>query len=138
MVLTSYLEARPWAKSIKKSVQSRVMPPWDADPAHGKWINDISLTDKEIATIANWVDQGAPEGDPAKMPDLPKFTGGWQLGEPDYVIELDEVQVPADGPDIFPNLSAKIDIPQDRWVRAVEVRVCRRAGAAAKGERWRR
>lgn len=122
MMLTSYAEARPWAKSIRKAVQERVMPPWDADPVHGKWINDISLTEKQIATISKWVDGGAPEGDPAKLPVLPNFTEGWQLGEPDYIIDLDEVAVPAAGPDIFPNLSAKIDIPKDRWVRAVEVR----------------
>lgn len=122
MPLTSYAEARPWAKSIKNAVQSRDMPPWDANPAHGAWKNDISLDEAEIATISDWVDGGAPEGDSAKTPALPAYTEGWQLGEPDFVIDLDEVQVPADGPDIFPNLNAKIDIPADRWVRAVEVR----------------
>ena len=32
MSLGSYEEARPWARSIKDVVVSRVMPPWGADP----------------------------------------------------------------------------------------------------------
>src|SRR6266581_3634291 len=43
MSLVSYDEARPWARSIKTKVESRQMPPWFADPAHGQFANDRSL-----------------------------------------------------------------------------------------------
>src|SRR5213079_1195602 len=43
MSLLSFDEARPWAKSIKQKVVSRVMPPWGADPHIGKFSNDPSL-----------------------------------------------------------------------------------------------
>lgn len=122
MSLLTYDDARPWAKSIRKSVANREMPPWKADPAHGTFRNAIRLSDAEVATFTNWVDQGAPSGDLSKAPAPPKFTEGWQLGEPDYIIELPEVSVPAQGPDLFPNLDAKIAIPEARWIRAVEVR----------------
>jgi len=122
MTLMSYEETRPWAKSIKNSVTSREMPPWDANPAHGKFINDISLSDAQIATIVNWVDSGAPMGDMKDMPKMPEYQTGWQLGEPDYIIELPEVDIPAEGDDLFPNLNVTIDIPEKRWIRAVEVR----------------
>src|ERR1019366_10308950 len=56
MSLTSYDEARPWARSIKQRVVSGVMPPWGADTPHGLFRNDPRLTAKEIATIAAWVD----------------------------------------------------------------------------------
>ena len=60
MPLTSYEESRPWARSIKARVQNREMPPWHLDKTVGirKYKNDISLTDKEIATITAWVDGG--------------------------------------------------------------------------------
>ncbi|MEE2776402.1 MAG: thiol-disulfide isomerase [Acidobacteriota bacterium] len=122
MSLLGYKDARPWAKSIKKAVSSREMPPWFADPEHGEWANDTSLSDHEIATIVRWVDQGAPKGDLAKMPQAPTFTVGWQLGEPDYIIELPEVSVPAEGPDVFPTPMLPLDISERRWIRAVEVR----------------
>ena len=47
MSLLSYAEARPWARSIKREVQSRAMPPWHADPAYGDFSNDRRLTDEE-------------------------------------------------------------------------------------------
>ena len=70
MSLVSYEETRPWAKAIKQRVVTRQMPPWHIDKTVGvqKFKNDISLTDEQIATIANWVDAGAPMGDAKDMP----------------------------------------------------------------------
>ena len=122
MSLSTFEEARPWAKSIKEKVSTRAMPPWFANPEHGVFGNDASLSEDEIATIVAWVDQGVKRGNPADMPPLPEFTDGWQLGEPDFIVDLPEVKVPADGADYFPDLELTIDIPEKRWVRAVEVR----------------
>ena len=52
MSLMTYETARPWAKSIKKAVVGKVMPPWGVNPAHGTFKNDIALSEDEIATIA--------------------------------------------------------------------------------------
>jgi len=70
MSLLTYKDARPWARSIKDKVVRRQMPPWHIDRNVGitKFKDDPSLTEAEIATIANWVDQGSPEGNPADMP----------------------------------------------------------------------
>jgi hypothetical protein len=57
--LLSYESTRPWARSIKAKVASRQMPPWFADPAHGTWANDRSLSQTQIDTIVKWVDSGA-------------------------------------------------------------------------------
>ena len=59
MSLMTFKDARPWAKSIKKSVAARTMPPWHADAQYGKWTNDISMTDQEMDTVIKWVDEGA-------------------------------------------------------------------------------
>ena len=70
MSLLTYEEVRPWAKSIKQKVLAREMPPWYIDKNVGvrHFKNDVSLSDEEIATIVNWVDAGAPKGNPADMP----------------------------------------------------------------------
>src|SRR6201995_917387 len=70
MSLLTYEEARPWAKSIKQKVVAREMPPWYIDKNVGihNFKNDVSLTDKEIATLAKWADTGAAKGNPADMP----------------------------------------------------------------------
>jgi len=122
MSLLTYEETRPWAKSIKEMVLKGAMPPWFADPAYGKFRNERRLTADQIALLAAWVDQGAPQGDPAAMPPIPDFPVGWELGEPDYIVELPEVDVPANVADLFPNLIVPLNLPEERWVRAVEIR----------------
>jgi hypothetical protein len=126
MALRTYQEVRPFARAIKDRVVSRRMPPWPADRAVGHFANDPSLTAEQIATIVRWVDEGATQGDPADMPALPVFPEGWQLGEPDLIVELPEIQIPATGKDIFPIPSVTLDLKEDRWMRAVEVRPANR------------
>ncbi|MGH9173876.1 MAG: redoxin domain-containing protein, partial [Vicinamibacterales bacterium] len=121
MALRTFEEARPWARAIKEQVVSRKMPPWFATRGVGHFANDPSLADEEIATIAGWVDSGAPHGDPGDMPTPPRFSAGWQLGEPDYIIDLPRVEVAADGGDSFPSFTVTLDLPRDRWVRAIEI-----------------
>jgi hypothetical protein len=88
--LMTYDEARPWARSIKTRVSAREMPPWNIDRRIGiqKFKDDPSLSDEEIATIVNWVDGGAPMGNPADMPPPRQFadTTEWQIGKPDLVV----------------------------------------------------
>ena len=122
MALLTYQDARPWARAIKDKVVSHQMPPWFADPTIGSFANDPSLTAGEIATIAKWVDGGAPQGDLKDMPKAPQFVEGWQLGEPDMIVELPEIQIPATGGDYFPTPNLALPLTEDRWIRAVEIR----------------
>src|SRR5881394_4633322 len=71
MSLLTFDDARPYARSIKQRVVSRVMPPWGADSPHGLFKNDPRLSEKEIETIVAWVDGGAVKGDDKEMPAKP-------------------------------------------------------------------
>ena len=62
--LTSYEEVVGWAEMIREVVSEQRMPPWHADPEHGKFANDARLSDEEKQLIYDWVDAGAPQGDP--------------------------------------------------------------------------
>ena len=56
-------------------------------------------------------------------PEVPQFTPGWQLGEPDLVVRMDQpFEIPEDGPDLFRNFAIPLDLDQEQWVRAVEFR----------------
>ena len=74
MSLISYEDVRPWAKSIKArtglGTRMGVMPPWFIDKHVGieQYKDDISLSEREIAAIADWADKGAPRGNDADMP----------------------------------------------------------------------
>jgi hypothetical protein len=70
--LATYQEARPWAKAIKEEVLSRRMPPWNAVKGFGEFRNDRGLTQEDLEIITDWVEGGAPEGDPQLLPPKPK------------------------------------------------------------------
>ncbi len=127
MSLLTYEEARPWAKSIKQKVVAREMPPWYIDKNVGihNFKNDVSLTDKEIATLAKWADTGAAKGNPADMPPPRKFedTDTWHLGQPDMVVQLPkDILVPAKGADRWLDILADSGLTEDRYIRGIEIR----------------
>jgi hypothetical protein len=70
--LTTYEAARPWAKAIQEEVLERTMPPWGAVKGFGEFRDDQALTPEQIELIADWVDGGAPEGEPKDLPQPPK------------------------------------------------------------------
>jgi hypothetical protein len=74
--LATYQEARPWAKAIETEVLERRMPPWGAVKGFGEFRNDQALTQEQLELIANWVEGGAPEGNPNDLPPLPKLPTG--------------------------------------------------------------
>jgi len=92
--LSTYAEARPWAKAIRDEVLNHRMPPWGAIKGYGDFRNDPSLSQDELNRIAEWVEGGVPEGDPQYLPTgapqaLPTSRpppGRWsstlQLGQP--------------------------------------------------------
>ncbi len=127
MSLLTWKDARPWARSVKEKVASRAMPPWHIDRNVGvtKFKNDPSLTDAEIATIAAWVDGGAPEGNPADMPPPLKFTDAdkWHLGKPDLIVSMPKAyMLKAKGGDEY--FDAEIDpgFTEDMYIAAVETK----------------
>jgi mono/diheme cytochrome c family protein len=123
MPLLTYKQARPWAKSIREKVLDRSMPPWHADPAHGKFKNDRSLSKREIDTVVAWVDGGAKEGNPKDLPPLPEFHEGWRMGKPDVVLSMDkEFDVPPEGAVRYQYFYIPTNFKEDRWVQAAEVR----------------
>ena len=123
MPLVSYQDARPWAKAIKHQVSTRVMPPWGADPQHGRFKNDRSLSEREIATIASWADAGAPKGNDSDLPSLPAFASGWTRGQPDIILEMPvDFEVPAEGQVDVTDFYVKAPFTDDMFVKALEIR----------------
>ena len=126
MSLVTYQDARPWARSIKERVVRRDMPPWHLDKTVGirSYKNDISLSDEEIATIAKWVDSNAPAGNPADMPPPRTFAseGDWFIGTPDLLVTSDDFKMYASGPDWWIDQFGEVTIPEDRWIKAMEIK----------------
>lgn len=121
--LTSYEKTVKWSETIREVVEQRRMPPWLANPDHGTFANAARLTDEELTTLVRWIDSGTPEGDPADLPPLPKFTEGWRIPEPDVLLEMPETfTVPATGTVDYQYFTIDPGFTEDKWVRAAEAR----------------
>lgn len=89
--LTDYQEVAGWSETIAEVVRDQRMPPWHADPAHGKFSNDRSLSKAEKELIYQWVENGSPEGNPQDLPETRTFVAGWKLPQdPDVVFYMDD------------------------------------------------
>ena len=127
MSLLSYEDARPWARSIKDMVVSRVMPPWPADPNNSfRFRNERYLAQDQIDVISAWVDGGALRGNDADMPPAPDFPEGWtytERGEPDYVFELPvEYEIAPEGEEDYLDFYSDIPWEGDRFAEVLELR----------------
>ena len=120
--LLSYADAKKHAQQIAEVTRRRVMPPWLPERGHNEFVGERYLSETEIALLARWAEQGAPEGNPADAPPYPTFSGQeWKLGKPDLVVRLPQpYALAADGKDVYRNFVIPVPIPSRRYVRAIE------------------
>lgn len=120
--MTGYPMVRGFAPMIREVIRTRRMPPWHADPAHGRFANDRSLAADDIRSIVHWVEAGAPRGEGEDaLAMLPDAWPQWQLGEPDLVLDIPPFDVPASG--VVEYQYQRVRNPLDRpvWVRGQEI-----------------
>jgi hypothetical protein len=131
MSLVTYNDVRPWVRSIRAKVSTRMMPPWHLDRTVGiqKFKNDPSLSDAQIDTVVRWIDAGAPLGDPADMPPAKVWQRDdvWQLAgvyhrEPDLVVKSTPWTQAAQGQDQWWQPVVDTGLREDRWVQGIEIR----------------
>lgn len=118
--LLTYQDALGWKDTIKEVVLQNRMPPWHADPKHGKFANDRSLTDLEKSLLVRWVDAGAPVGEDEL--NLPEFRSGWAL-QTDVLLKVPEpFSVPAEGVLDYQEFTLDPGFTEDTWIQGIEVR----------------
>ena len=131
MSLVTYDEARRYGRRIARRTAMRdrmgAMPPWfvEKDIGINAFKDDYSLSDVELAKIQAWADNGAPEGDPADMPEPLAFDDdiGWTIGAPDLILRSRDMTMPAVGPDRWGDIGlVPTGLTEDRYVAAVQVR----------------
>ena len=121
--LLSVDDVRDSAEMIRQVVLERRMPPWHADPRYGKFANDRSLSQEQVDTLVDWIDQGMQPGDASKQPAPPEFVEGWTIGKPDIVFETPtEVTVPASGVMPYQYFATPTNFEEDVWISAAEAR----------------
>lgn len=119
--LLTYSDVQKRARQIAEVTASRYMPPWMPAPGYVEFLHERRLTTDQIGMIQQWAAEGAMEGSAADLPPLPKWSEGWQLGQPDLVVTMPAAYgVPAEGKDVYRNFVIPIPLSAPRYVKAVE------------------
>lgn len=126
MPLLTYDDVSNWALMIREVVSEERMPPWHADPKHGKFKNERRLSDDERTKLLAWIDAGCPQGDTKQLPEPKKFADGWTVGQPDVVFTMTkETTIPAKagkGGIPYKYIVVETKFEEDKWVQAVEAK----------------
>ncbi len=123
--LTTYEEARPWAKAIKEEVLEKRMMPFQAVKGFGSFQHDYTLPQRDVELLVSWIEGGAPRGDVKDYPKdaIEKLTAGkeWELGQPDLILQpKEETKIAAEGEDETRCFALPTGLKDDRWIGAVD------------------
>ncbi|MBC8255823.1 MAG: hypothetical protein H8E85_00760 [Candidatus Marinimicrobia bacterium] len=99
-----------------------IMPPWPPDNTYSALIGERSLSEVEIHTILDWVDEGAPQGNPNLEFPMPDFPEGSAIGEPDVVLSLEEPYfIEGNNQDDYRCFIIETNFSEDKDIAAIEI-----------------
>lgn len=118
--MDKYETVKGFAPMIRESLRTKRMPPYHADPHYSSFKGDMNLSDKDVLTVVNWIEAGAPRGDGndplAKLKvDVPE----WPLGKPDLILDLPAFDVPASGIVDYTDLKVKNPLAEGKYIQAM-------------------
>jgi mono/diheme cytochrome c family protein len=122
MAFQNYQETQRYASAIRMATQNHTMPPWFAEKGVGKFSNDPSLSDSQIAMLAAWANANAPAGNPADAPAPHKWSDRWTIPAPDLEVKMPQpVAIPADDEIDYTYEIVPTHFTEARWVQASEI-----------------
>lgn len=127
MPLTNYEEVRNWGAMIKYVTEIKYMPPWPPNQEYSRFLGERGLADDQIALIAEWVENGMPEG-AGEAPEAPTFPDGSQVGDPDLVLSFAESYThEGDNTDQYQIFVLPTGLTEDKVIKSIEFRAGNRA-----------
>ncbi|MGH9842174.1 MAG: hypothetical protein ACREEM_25770 [Blastocatellia bacterium] len=123
--LTTYEEARPWAKAIKEEVLEKRMMPFQAVKGYGNFQHDYTLPQRDVELLVSWIEGGAPRGDVKDYPSEPirQLIAGkaWSLGMPDLILQPEtETRIAAESDGKEQCVSIPTGLKEDRFISAFD------------------
>lgn len=121
--MDGYKRVRGFGAMMRDVLLERRMSPWQVDPLYGHFAGDFALQPEEVRALVHWVERGAPRGDgddPLAVVSAP--LPEWPLGPPDLIVEVPEQEIPATGLVPYRDVDIRLELPEGRWVRALDLR----------------
>ncbi len=123
--LDTYVSVLGWSPMIREVLMNKRMPPMQVDPQIGHSSSAKYISANEIQTLLHWMDAGAPRGDNPHDPleDVPlEKNFQWQLGEPDYVVNVEPITIPAVGVQDYVYSEVTLPFDKDMRIKAFQYR----------------
>jgi hypothetical protein len=96
------------------------MPPWPADPHYTEFVGQRVLSERDIKILEKWAAEGMAEGSKEKLPPLPNYSAGSEVGTPDMRILVQPVLLTANSPDRFLLVKVPFELPSDTFASLIE------------------
>ena len=120
--MDSHMMVQGWSPMMKEVIMTKRMPPAQVDPSVNHFTNARYMNPDQLQTLIHWIDAGAPRGnsevDPLARVRSPETV--WELGEPDYIVEVPAFTVPATGVLDYENVTINLPFEEDIWVRSIQ------------------
>jgi peroxiredoxin len=120
--MSSHQMIQGWSPMIREVLITKRMPPGQvgteyANQFHG--VNQISV--EETQKLVHWIDSGARnDSSTDPLAEYKISPVKWGHGEPDMIVNIPPQTIPATGTVEYRNLVLPLDLPEDKWVKAVE------------------
>jgi hypothetical protein len=130
--LSTYEQTWLRGRAIRKEILQRHMPPWAAVPGYGQFLNDNSLTLREVQFLVSWVEGLGPRNagtvflnvpDPARPREEVRalaHLSHWQLGRPGLIRPIPSSAIEAGQADHVRRIVVDLGLRSERRLRAVE------------------
>ncbi|PCI82474.1 MAG: hypothetical protein COB20_00390 [SAR86 cluster bacterium] len=120
--MDSHMMVQGWSPMMKEVMMTKRMPPAQVDPNVNHFTNARYMDAEELQTLIHWIDAGSPRGvsevDPLTLIEPPN--SAWELGEPDYIVDVPAFTVPATGVLDYENVTIELPFEGDVWVKSVQ------------------
>lgn len=120
--LINYPSAQQYSSLIDMKVQNNEMPPWSPDTIFQRFLHERVLSQTEKQKIADWVNQGAQQGDPNLAPPPPTYPVDGILGTPDLKVTMPVYTSKATSTsDDYICVAVPTGLTTNKKIRAIEV-----------------
>ena len=120
--MSSHQMVQGWSPMIRETLITKRMPPGQIDAEYTNDFHGVNhITVEETQKLVHWIDSGAKnEGNTDPLAELQTEAVKWGHGEPDMIVDIPPQTIPASGTVEYRNLVLPLDLPEDKWVKAVE------------------
>jgi len=120
--LEAYEDAADNSEMIAEVISDRRMPPWYGASEHKDFVNHRGMSADERRMVYSWIKGGMKRGEVSDAIPPKPVREGWQLGEPDLVIQTTENhELPADGYVDYRYSVLPYVFLEETWVDKIEI-----------------